>query len=47
MTKILAPKSEGPVLGDRETYVEIGNLVFAGTGKETTNLRDIELMLKK
>lgn len=33
LTKILIGEQEGGPLTDRETYTEIGNLVFAGTGK--------------
>lgn len=32
LTKILSIKEGIKALSDRETYVEIGNLVFAGTG---------------
>lgn len=33
LTKILSPGESSPILTDRETYTEIGNLIFAGTGK--------------
>ncbi|KAK5166454.1 uncharacterized protein LTR77_007997 [Saxophila tyrrhenica] len=38
LTKILSPKDGNQVLTDRETYTEIGNLVFAGTDTTSTTL---------
>ena len=35
LTKILTPGKKGESMTDRETYVEISNLVFAGTGELT------------
>ncbi|KAK3625225.1 hypothetical protein LTR56_012019 [Elasticomyces elasticus] len=38
LTKILSPQQEKNLMSDRETYVEIGNLVFAGTDTTSTTL---------
>ncbi|KAK3070993.1 hypothetical protein LTR53_009476 [Teratosphaeriaceae sp. CCFEE 6253] len=38
LTKILVPEGQEAVLTDRETYVEVGNLVFAGTDTTSTTL---------
>ncbi|KAK1818677.1 hypothetical protein LTR12_006862 [Friedmanniomyces endolithicus] len=33
LTKVLVPQQKGKVMTDRETYVEVGNLVAAGTAR--------------
>ncbi|KAK0256182.1 hypothetical protein LTR12_003017 [Friedmanniomyces endolithicus] len=38
LTKVLVPQQKGKAMTDRETYVEVGNLVAAGTDTTSTTL---------
>ncbi|KAK1089156.1 hypothetical protein LTR33_000187 [Friedmanniomyces endolithicus] len=38
LTKVLVPQQKGKVMTDRKTYVEVGNLVAAGTDTTSTTL---------